>query len=78
QGVYRRIVATMELWVGKAEPIKVALVQGAAEEDIARLKALILSEFRCAEVLDCEFGPALGAHTGPGTVGVVFFRASQV
>jgi DegV family protein with EDD domain len=78
QGVYRRIVETMELWSGKAEPIKVALVQGAAEVEIAKLKALILSEFRCAEVLDCQFGPALGAHTGPGTVGVVFFRASQV
>jgi DegV family protein with EDD domain len=77
QGVYRRMVETMELWVGKAEPIKLALVQGAAEAEIARLKALILSEFRCAEVLDCEFGPALGAHTGPGTVGVVFFRACQ-
>lgn len=77
QGGYRRIVETMELWVGKAEPIKLALVQGAAEAEITRLKALILSEFRCAEVLECEFGPALGAHTGPGTVGVVFFRASQ-
>ncbi len=77
QGVYRRIVETMELWVGKAEPIKLALVQGAAEAELAKLKALILSEFRCAEVLDCEFGPALGVHTGPGTVGVVFFRAPQ-
>ena len=78
QGVCRRIVETMEMWVGKAEPIKLALVQGAAEAEIARLKAMILPEFRCAEVLDCEFGPALGAHTGPGTVGVVFFHASQV
>jgi DegV family protein with EDD domain len=78
QGVYRRIVETMELWVGKVEPIKLALVHGGAEAEIARLKAMILPEFRCAEVLDCEFGPALGVHTGPGTVGVVFFRASQL
>jgi DegV family protein with EDD domain len=78
QGVYRRILETMDLWVGRAEPIKLALVQGAAEAEIGRLKELILTEFRCAEVLDCEFGPALGVHTGPGTVGVVFFRASEV
>ncbi len=77
QGVYRRIVETMELWGGKAAPIKLALVQGGAEVELAKLKAMILSEFRCAEVLDCEFGPALGVHTGPGTVGVVFFPASE-
>jgi DegV family protein with EDD domain len=77
QGVYRRIVETMELWVGKTEPIKLALVQGAAEAEIVKLRAMILSEFCCVEVLDCEFGPALGVHTGPGTVGVAFFRASQ-
>ena len=78
QGVYQRIVETMDLWVGKGEPLKLALVQGAAEGEIARLKERILSEFRCDEVLDCEFGPALGVHTGPGTVGVVFFRSSMV
>ena len=78
QGVYRRIVETMRVRVGGGEPIKLALVQGAAEAEIAKLKAQILAEFRCQEVLDCEFGPALGVHTGPGTVGVVFFKASAL
>ncbi len=78
QGVYRKITEKMDLWAGKKQPIKLALVHGAAEEAIAKLKGMILAEFPCEEVLDCEFGPALGVHTGPGTVGVVFFQASAL
>jgi len=39
---------------------------------------MIAAEFQCAEILDSQFGPALGVHTGPGTVGIVFFQASAV
>jgi DegV family protein with EDD domain len=76
QGVLQRIVETMELWAGKAEALKVAVVQGAARADADRLMAMIRNEFQCVEVLGCEFGPALGVHTGPGTLGVAFFRKS--
>lgn len=78
EGVYRKIIEKMDMWVGRKEPIKLALVQGAAQEQIARLKEMILSRFPCREVLECEFGPALGVHTGPGTIGVIFFKASLV
>lgn len=76
QGALRRIIETMDLWSGKAEALKVAVVQGAAQADAQRLLDMIREEFHCAEVLSSEFGPALGVHTGPGTLGVVFFRAS--
>lgn len=76
QGVLRRIVELVGQWSGGRSPLNVALVEGAAEQDIAKLKRMVESEFRCSEVLLSQFGPALGVHTGPGTVGLIFFPAA--
>ncbi len=44
-----------------------------AEEQAATLRAMIESEFDCAELFDAEFTPVMGAHIGPGMVGVAFW-----
>jgi DegV family protein with EDD domain len=52
---------------------KVAYVHAAALEEAKKLKALVEQRLTPLESLIAELSPALGVHTGPGTVGVCFF-----
>jgi len=72
-GAYRRIVELMERAMGEVARIKVAFVHAAALEEAEKLRAIVEPRFSCQEVLIAELSPALGVHTGPGTVGVCFF-----
>lgn len=49
------------------------VVHGHCQEDAERLKNRIVSGFNCVEVLVSEFSPVLGAHTGPGLLGIAFW-----
>ena len=42
-------------------------------DDAQVLLGRIQSEFNCREVILSEFTPILGAHTGPGLIGVAFY-----
>ena len=70
--VYRMMVDKLEGAVG-GEKFKIAFVHAAALEEINKLKALVDERLSCVESLICELTPALGVHTGPGTVGFCFF-----
>lgn len=48
-------------------------VPGQAEE----LRARIAQEFHCVELYVTEMTPVMGAHTGPGVLGVVFYADEQ-
>ena len=37
------------------------------------LRNQILSRFNCTELFITEFTPVMGAHTGPGVIGVAFY-----
>jgi len=37
------------------------------------LREQISSQFDCAELFITEFTPVMGAHTGPGVIGVAFY-----
>jgi len=65
--------ACKERAVGRLAKIKVAFVHAAASEEAEKLRAMVELHFSCQEVLIAELSPALGVHTGPGTVGVCFF-----
>jgi fatty acid-binding protein DegV len=43
-----------------------------ALDDALALRERLLSEFDCVEVLVSEFTPVMGAHTGPGLLGIAF------
>ena len=45
----------------------------AADERAAALRAAVESRFDCAELFETEFTPVMGAHVGPGVVGVAFW-----
>jgi fatty acid-binding protein DegV len=42
-------------------------------EDGEKLKAEIGKRFNCAELYLTEFTPAMGIHSGPGTLGISFY-----
>lgn len=68
----RRIVEIMEEQVG-ANPLHAAVFHGDALEEAERLKDKMASRFNCIELYVTEFTPVMGAHTGPGLLGVAFY-----
>ncbi len=53
-------------------PIRAVLMHAAAPEEAARFAEKIRERFDCREVLTTEFTPVMGAHSGPGVVGVAY------
>ena len=70
---YARMVELMGQCVGEGARIKVAFTHVAALEKLEQLRELVLPRFECVEVLTSSLSPALGVHSGPGTVGVSFY-----
>lgn len=71
--VYQRIVAIIEEKIDVNEKIKIAYVHAAAADEAEKLKEIVEERFTCVETLVAELSPALGVHTGPGTVGVCYY-----
>jgi DegV family protein with EDD domain len=71
----RAIRKLIELMHERVTPGKVhaAVMHGDAAEDAETLKDMIASEFDCASLYVAEFTPVMGAHIGPGLLGVAFF-----
>jgi len=74
---YRSIVEMVEKAVGEGRKIKIAYVHAAALEEAQKLRELIEQRMQVVEWMFAELSPALGVHTGPGTVGVSFFPVAD-
>ena len=70
---YNKIVELMCQQMGARARIKIAYTHVAAEEQVAHLRDLIAKQFDCVETITTWLSPALGVHSGPGTVGVHFY-----
>jgi DegV family protein with EDD domain len=70
---YTRIVEMMTQQVGAQARIKIAYTHVAADEQVARLREAVTQQFCCVETITTWLSPALGVHSGPGTVGVHFY-----
>jgi DegV family protein with EDD domain len=70
---YARMVEMMCQQVGAQTRIKIAYTHVAAEDQVAQLRELIAQQFECVETITTWLSPALGVHSGPGTVGVHFY-----
>jgi DegV family protein with EDD domain len=70
---YGTIIEMMCRRVGAQARIKIAYTHVAAEDQVAQLRELISRQFDCVEAITTWLSPALGVHSGPGTVGVHFF-----
>lgn len=53
-------------------PIRAVLMHAAAPEEAARFAEKVQERFNCREVLTTEFTPVMGAHSGPGVVGIAY------
>jgi DegV family protein with EDD domain len=70
---YRQMISLMQQKVAPGRRIKAAFTHVAALEEAEHLRALVSQRFDCIETLTAELSPALGVHTGPGTVGVCYY-----
>ncbi len=58
-----------------AEKYNVGIVHGAAQEEAERIKELLMPRLpHCHIYVDGQISPALGVHTGPGTIGIAIHR----
>ena len=57
----------------EGRPISACVMHAAAEENALWLHERITREFDCRESYVTEFTPVMGAHIGPGMVGVAFW-----
>lgn len=73
---YERMVEIMEEMSDQSTEFKVAITHAAASDEAEKLRAMMeeRERVRCQELLIAELSPALGVHTGPGTVGVCFIK----
>jgi len=53
-------------------PLHICIHHADAAEEAETLKKRVIQTFRPAEMLTRPFTPIIGAHTGPGTLGVAF------
>ena len=67
----RRLVDLMREHVGEG-PISACVMHADAEEAALELRAEVEAAFTCERIFVAEFTPAMGAHIGPGLLGVAF------
>jgi len=68
-----RLLDLMAESVGSADSVHAAVLHCYASEDAAQLAGQMAVRFNCVELLTAEAGPTIGAHGGPGTLGVTFY-----
>ncbi len=73
KSAYEKMIKMVETVVGHKGRVKIAYVHAAAMEEAEKIKALAEERLMCVESLFAELSPALGVHTGPGTVGLCYF-----
>ena len=66
-----RLVAIMKQRVGRA-PVVVNIMEAGSPEDALVMERCIQDEINCQEMFISQFSPVMGAHTGPGLLGVAF------
>ena len=57
----------------KDRPVHVAVMQADATQEAEELRQRVAQQFNCLELLVTEFTPVMGAHAGPGLLGLAFF-----
>lgn len=69
----QRLVEIMRERVG-SNPVHVNVMHANCFADAEALRQQIVGEFRCAEIFISEFTPVMGAHIGPGLLGLAFYK----
>ena len=68
-----RVYELLEEQLGDAERIHMAVINVAARREAETFRRELEERFRPVEMMSTEVSPVIGAHAGPGTVGVAFY-----
>ncbi|MBN1402180.1 MAG: DegV family protein, partial [Anaerolineae bacterium] len=71
QSALERIVTRAHSLIGD-EPIRAAVLHADVPEEAERLARQVRREFDCLELYVSDFTPVMGAHTGPGLIGIAY------
>lgn len=74
RAAHPRVIELFKKLVDPGQAVVVAVAHAQAPVWADRLKNLIQENFQVSELLECEIGPTVGTHVGPGTVGAVMFQ----
>ncbi len=55
----------------------IGLVHGNDPETCEKVKQMLLERYHCREIIESQVGCAIGAHTGPGIIGIVFLSGDE-
>jgi len=72
-GALKRMLGIMKRRAVKGQPLHVAVMHADALDNAIVLRDEISARFQCSELFITEFTPVMGAHIGPGLVGVAFY-----
>ena len=67
-----RLLDIMQERVGQTD-LHVSVMHADSPVEAGELKERVASEFHCKELIISEFTPVMGAHTGPGLLGLAFW-----
>ena len=68
----KRMLELMRQRVG-SDAVHATVMHADAEAEAVRLRQRVDSEFECRDLSLSEFSPVMGAHTGPGLLGIAFW-----
>jgi DegV family protein with EDD domain len=72
--VYRKIVDRTVSAAGPEARIRIAYQHAAALDQVRELRSMLEERLTPIETIVTELSPALGVHTGPGTVGLCYLQ----
>jgi DegV family protein with EDD domain len=70
QGAYRRIVSLALDRVSEGSTIRASLMHVDAREEVEVFRPMLEDKYSVIEWVVAQLSPALGVHSGPGTVGI--------
>ena len=73
KGAIEKMFRLVQQGATKDQPLHVAVMHADALPNATALKERIEAGCNCREIYITEFTPVMGAHTGPGLVGVTFW-----
>jgi DegV family protein with EDD domain len=76
QAAYKKIVELAQQRVPAGRTIRAALMHVAAPDEVENFRHLLESQYSVMEWVVAQLSPALGVHSGPGTVGIAIIPDS--
>ncbi|MCD6356469.1 MAG: DegV family protein, partial [Anaerolineaceae bacterium] len=75
----KAIAKLIQLAVEQADekPVKVGVIHANALEEVKNLRDQLLQQLDCAQIEIYDLSPVIGAHVGPGTIGLAIYTREK-